>query len=62
MSTTAIISILISAVSFFIGGWAGFSRIRKAKDSDKVTLVKGDKTITISSKLNEDDRRKLAHF
>lgn len=61
-TTTTVISILVAILSFGIGAWAGLSKLIKAKYSDKITFIKGDKKITISSKLKEEDRKKLAHF
>ena len=61
MSTTAIISIITFVICIV---WAIIRLVKnfKSQSPDKITLIKGNKEITISNKITEDDRRKLAHF
>jgi len=62
MNTTEIVSIIVSAgclifvISKIIINFIKFYR------SDKITLVKGDKRITISRTPTAEERRKLLHF
>jgi hypothetical protein len=62
MSTTVIISIIVSSICLILALWREIRKIVETNSSDKITLVKGDKKITISKMPTQEDRRKLAHF
>jgi|GEM_PF-6872845 len=62
MSTTALVSIIISVGCILSALIRVVLKIIKTNNSDTITLVKGDKRITISKTPTDDDRRKLAHF
>lgn len=62
MGTTTIISIIISSLCFmYVIIWA-VNDFLKVIRSDKITLVRGDKKITISRSPTKEDKRKLLKF
>jgi hypothetical protein len=58
--TVALISIAV--VCLAISLWAIISKIIRIKTSDKITLVKEGKSITISTNPTKEERVKLYNF
>ena len=56
------IFIVIAVIFLIIPVIYGIFNLIKAATSNKITLIQGDKQITISSKLSKEDREKLVNF
>jgi hypothetical protein len=54
--------IIIDIVSLSISAGVVINRFVRIKNSDKITFVKDDKSITISTNPSKDDRIKLYNF